>query len=795
MRIKLRPAAFVLCIAFLLSAALILAADSSDGISLTVSKGPSAGDVTLDWAGGLPDFEPFRSTDASTIEDPGNSLGSTSSQQWVDSPPAGGIFFYRVANQTCSSGIECSSGNCADSVCCTSACSGTCEACNLFGLGGTCYFIPAGTDPDDECFVYTTCDGDGSCTSLNGVPCGSGGECASGWCVDGFCCESACGALCEACDQPGNEGNCRPVPAGSDPYGECSGALVCDGSGGCAAPDGYPCTSSPECASGWCVDGFCCGDACSGPCEACDIAGSEGTCSYIPADSDPDDECPGALTCDGTGACSGQNGEACGSGTECISGWCVDGYCCNSSCPDLCESCGLPGSEGACSNVPAGTDPYDECAGVTVCDGTGGCALPNGAACSGSAECASAWCVDGFCCAGSCSGTCEACNIAGSEGTCSYIPADSDPDDECPGALTCDGAGSCSGQNGESCSSPSECISGWCVDGYCCNSSCPDLCESCGLPGSEGACSNVPAGTDPYDECAGVTVCDGTGACALPNGSSCSSSAECISGWCVDGYCCDSSCPNLCESCGLPGSEGACSNVPAGSDPYDECSGVTVCDGAGGCALPNGAACGSSAECISSWCVDSYCCDRSCSGTCEACDLTGREGSCDPIPSGSDPDDECPGSLACNGAGSCSGPIGSPCSNGTECMSGWCVDGYCCDSSCSGLCEACDLDVPGTCDQIPYYTDPDDECPGAALCDGAGSCLLPDGSACTSGAECLSGWCPADDGYCCESACSALCEACNLPGLEGTCDYIPAGTDPDSECGPTATCDGNGSCI
>jgi hypothetical protein len=41
------------------------------------------------------------------------------------------------------------------------------------------------------------------------------------------------------------------------------------------------CTTSTECASGHCVDGVCCDGACTGQCEACDVGGSEGTCTPV----------------------------------------------------------------------------------------------------------------------------------------------------------------------------------------------------------------------------------------------------------------------------------------------------------------------------------------------------------------------------------------------------------------------------------------------------------------------------------------------------------------------------------
>jgi hypothetical protein len=771
----------------------VLAADPADGIDLSVSPGPGAGEFTLDWAGGQPDFEVFRSTDASTVTDPGNKLGDTSTHQWIDTPPAGAIFFYRTTNLVCALGIECDSANCADTVCCDTPCTAICEACNLFGFGGTCLPIPAGQDPDAECPSATTCNGAGSCTGQNGEPCATSPECASGNCVDEVCCSSSCGGLCEACNLPGNEGTCDYVPAFTDPDGECAGDEVCDGAGSCSGGNGSPCGSPSECVSGNCIDDLCCDTACTATCEACNLPGSEGTCDYVPAGTDPDSECAGPLVCDGAGSCSGGNGAPCGSPSECLSGNCVDGYCCDTSCSGLCEACNLSGGEGSCRPVPAGSDPDGECSGALVCDGLGGCALGNGQVCTSSPECASAQCVDDVCCDSSCSGLCEACDLPGSEGSCSLIPYGSDPEDECPGALVCDGTGSCSGDNGDPCSSGPECSSGYCVDNVCCDGSCGGLCEACNLSGSEGSCSPVLAGQDPGGECAGDEVCDGAGGCALANGSACGSGAECISTWCVDNVCCDGSCGGLCEACNVPGNEGTCEYVPVGTDPDSECTGAQVCDGFGGCALPNGSACGSGAECISTWCVDNVCCDGSCTGPCEACNLSGSEGSCRLIPYGSDPDDECPGALVCDGTGSCSGQNGDPCSLGTECLSGWCVDNLCCDASCAGLCEACNLSgSEGSCSLVPAGLDPDSECAGDLVCDGSGGCSLANGSACSSGAECISTWCV--DNVCCDASCGGLCEACDLPGNEGTCDYVPAFTDPDSECAGDLVCDGTGSC-
>lgn len=148
--------------------------------------------------------------------------------------------------------------------------------------------------------------------------------------------------------------------------------------------------------------------------------------------------------------------------------------------------------------------------------------------------------------------------------------------------------------NGEGCTAAtaSQCASGFCVDGVCCEvAGCTGACQSCNVPGSEGACVLAEAGTEVAGSCDSGKACDGSGSCKAKNGLACTGSADCASGFCADGVCCDSACTGPCVSCNQAGRVGQCASYQAGTDPENECGqgdGVckSVCDGAGHCAFP-----------------------------------------------------------------------------------------------------------------------------------------------------------------------------------------------------------------
>src|SRR5262249_32947054 len=154
-------------------------------------------------------------------------------------------------------------GFCVDGVCCADACSAECKTCALPGNLGTCVNIPSGQpDSTPSCQGVQVCNGSGQCTAVNGQPCTMGTQCFSTQCADGFCCNSACTTLCNACSQAKTgvmNGSCVPIPSGQDPDNECAGSASCNGSNGCTLlPQGGACMVNAECASGFCVDGRCC---------------------------------------------------------------------------------------------------------------------------------------------------------------------------------------------------------------------------------------------------------------------------------------------------------------------------------------------------------------------------------------------------------------------------------------------------------------------------------------------------------------------------------------------------------
>jgi hypothetical protein len=99
-----------------------------------------------------------------------------------------------------------------------------------------------------------------------------------------------------------------------------------------------------------------------------------GICQAYAVGTNPESECSNGATCNGAGACGAPpppnlaNGQLCNAGTQCASGFCVDGVCCNSKCDQPCYACGT----GRCLTVH-NTEDIPQCSSGHTCDKKGNC--------------------------------------------------------------------------------------------------------------------------------------------------------------------------------------------------------------------------------------------------------------------------------------------------------------------------------------------------------------------------------------------------------------------------------------
>jgi hypothetical protein len=275
----------------------------------------------------------------------------------------------------------------------------------LVGCVGDESAPPPGADASSD---VTTDTGTGA--KANGVPCGAGNECQTGFCVDGVCCESKCDGVCEKCNQAPNVGSCTPIPDGQDPDNECpttplpdagtppqdsgtsdasldsaSDAPVESGSPPLNIPDGGVTLTDNQCAG-----------KCNGK-RACAYPDSTKTCGTVFCNNATQQ---GRAACDGKGHCL-LGLEAC------------QAY----SCPiDADSGAGGPGCNKTC------TGPAD-CLDTHYCDTSGVCKpkLANGATCASPVQCQSGHCYGaptGVCCNDECNGFGGSCTNPGKVGQC-----------------------------------------------------------------------------------------------------------------------------------------------------------------------------------------------------------------------------------------------------------------------------------------------------------------------------------------------------------------------------------------
>jgi len=146
---------------------------------------------------------------------------------------------------TCTGGSECASAICAQGVCCTAACSGTCKSCAIAGSEGRCIDVPDGADPMGQCAdqgamtcgTDGTCDGAGACRNYSGAT-----TCAAATCT---------GSMATPARTCNGAGTCLiGLPVSCAPY-------LCGGNGACRTN----CTGDADCVA----PNVCMGTACVPP--------------------------------------------------------------------------------------------------------------------------------------------------------------------------------------------------------------------------------------------------------------------------------------------------------------------------------------------------------------------------------------------------------------------------------------------------------------------------------------------------------------------------------------------------
>jgi hypothetical protein len=184
-------------------------------------------------------------------------------------------------------------------------------------------------------------------------------------------CQAELGETCSSCAQ-----DCACASGGCCVSGSCISSGTCSGTKICVGGnlinhcgDGIPncgetCSNCPQDVS--CSGGTCCLDG---------ICRSVGTCSgtqvcfggnWILHCGDGECNCgENSVSCpsDCASPLKG-NGQSCSLGSECSSGYCIDGVCCTTSSCGTCKSCNLNGL-GTCSNDASGTDPGNDCPSIT----------------------------------------------------------------------------------------------------------------------------------------------------------------------------------------------------------------------------------------------------------------------------------------------------------------------------------------------------------------------------------------------------------------------------------------------
>ncbi len=496
--------------------------------------------------------------------------------------------------------------------------------------GDTCATMcaPDGTDDDLYCVRAAHCE-DGGCEPdvPNGSVCDEDSDCASNHCDNGFCCDA--GGTCCAVDM-----DCPGYPGDG---------VVCETARDCAGTRGtISCndtTFACETMSGIPDDTACDTDILADECGLfrdiyCDGSADQMGGPSCPTSCTMDSQCDDIAHCDPPGFCFPDlpDGEPCNEPSDCGSGHCQNGFCCASG--DCCRTAtDCPGSYSSaptCDDTRAcqGTRDAAECVS-SIC----GTAVdqPDDSACTSSIEADTCGLYPTIRCTG---------NITQSAPTCA---ASCTSDSDCDEPAHCDGGMCLMDQpDGTACDEASDCVSGYCGNGFCCSGG--DCCASA---------TDCPASYAEPSQCTVAATCQGQRRDRV-----CTATSRCETGPLVDD---DSGCVGLTSNeCGLFPSVMCSAMQNQSSDQMSRCDTMCTvdtdcdpgafCNGMGQCEAEGdpGDPCTATNQCSGSLsCIDGVCCMSACSGTCEACNVPGNLGTCTAVPDGTDPAGEC-GAVDCS---------------------------------------------------------------------------------------------------------------------------------------------------
>jgi hypothetical protein len=495
--------------------------------------------------------------------------------------------------------------------------------CNLYtcdegGENGDACADACDVEDDLKCIPAAHCDASECFDDLaNGLGCDEDSDCVSAHCDNLFCCDL---------------GNCCQVASDCPNFG--TGTPICDNPATCQGTTGEAtCSANFQCGTD---DGV----ANDTGCDAATLADDCGLFIDVYCDGTIDQNAPECLTqcsthadCDDTAFCNPgtqqcelkrDDGEVCefDDNAWCVADHCENGFCCGSG--DCCS---------AATDCPASYSSDPVCTTPSACQGTFDQAQCIGSICSTAANSPD----DSACTSGMESDDCGSYLSVYCDG--SAMQLDPDCATFCTGDSDCDPEAYCNTgaacvpdeDNGQACNDDAECVSAHCQNGFCCDSG-----DCCADSNDCGDYVVTPNCTD-ASTCSGVRT-DGV----------CSVNFQCSGQVVAD----QSGCNGLeSDDCG-PYLATQCPDTSCDTSCIDD----NDCDPSANCTLGEcvpdagpGGFCNDPSDCSAGlFCVDSVCCASACDGSCEACDLIGAEGTCQLVPDGQDPDNEC-GTLSCAG--------------------------------------------------------------------------------------------------------------------------------------------------